>query len=228
MYFRVMEQFKKLLLHKIGSIDTIGKNNTVLKGEILDAIREHDFSDTQTEAPPIEGLQITSINNKALRVSKIEVGDILFYTPLCHPILILRINKNGTYFTVLSTKDTDSLGEINTMYYENSSYYKPILSCSKQTDLTLYRWMFKPGPAKAQITFWGKNCPQFGVPELVTFNLVEVSSEKQEERVSKAIQAQVKSELNRKRSNYKREIEKLQKAEKEIQDKLNQIKNESV
>ena len=74
----------------------------------------------------------------------------------------------------------------------------------------------------------GKNCPQFGVPELVTFNLVEVSSEKQEERVSKAIQAQVKSELNRKRSNYKREIEKLQKAEKEIQDKLNQIKNESV
>ena len=94
--------------------------------------------------------------------------------------------------------------------------------------LTSAKLWFKPGPAKAQITFWGKNYPQFGVPEVVTFNLVEVSSEKQEERVSKAIQAQVKSQLNRKRSNYKREIEKLQKAEKEIQDKLNQIKNESV
>lgn len=92
--------------------------------------------------------------------------------------------------------------------------------------LTSAKLWFKPGPAKAQITFWAKNYPQFGVPQLVTFNLVEAASERQEERVNKVIKAQLKTELSSKIKDHKRQVEFLQKAQKEIEEKLNKLKDE--
>lgn len=92
--------------------------------------------------------------------------------------------------------------------------------------LTSAKLWFKPGPAKAQITFWAKNYPQFGVPQLVTFNLVEAASERQEERVSKVIKAQLRTELSSKKSAYKRKVEILQKSQKEIESKLNRLKED--
>jgi hypothetical protein len=34
-------------------------------------------------------------------------------------------------------------------------------------DITKAKIYLKPGPAKAQITFWSKNYPEFGIPDLV-------------------------------------------------------------
>ena len=43
----------------------------------------------------------------------------------------------------------------------------------------------KPGPAKAQVTFWGTHYPQFGIPELVHFTNGSANYLDQTERVTK-------------------------------------------
>ena len=46
----------------------------------------------------------------------------------------------------------------------------------------------RPGPAKAQITFWAKNYPKFGIPDLIELKITEMSVIDESENVKKKIE----------------------------------------
>lgn len=55
-------------------------------------------------------------------------------------------------------------------------------------DLTKAKIYSKPGPAKSQITFWAKNYPEFGIPDLVRITTGVCEYLDQTERVKDRIQ----------------------------------------
>ena len=63
----------------------------------------------------------------------------------------------------------------------------------------------KPGPAKAQITWWSTNYPSYGVPELVRITVGKCEYIDQTARVSKVVQ-------KKKISDVKREMERIESA----------------
>ena len=55
----------------------------------------------------------------------------------------------------------------------------------------------KPGPAKSQVTFWGTNYPEYGVPDLVRIVSGKCEFLDQEDRVKKAeLQKKIKQAKN--------------------------------
>lgn len=66
----------------------------------------------------------------------------------------------------------------------------------------------KPGPAKNQVTFWAKNYPTFGIPDLVLISSGECKFLDQEDRVKKAIITKAKATLAREltRAIYYRDV----------------------
>lgn len=80
------------LYSAVEKIDPKGQPNTDLKNKILNTIKNFQVNTEEKST------------GKIVKVSKIEVGDILFFSPLVHPILILKINSKGIFYTLLSTK----------------------------------------------------------------------------------------------------------------------------
>ncbi len=76
-------------------------------------------------------------------------------------------------------------------------------------DINKAKWYSKPGVAKSQVTYWAKNYPKFGVPDLVriTSNTYEIVDQK--ERVVKAINRIQTDELKRKKERVERYIRDL-------------------
>lgn len=68
-------------------------------------------------------------------------------------------------------------------------------------DITKAKIYSKPGPAKAQITFWAKNYPKFGIPDLVKITTGVCEYLDQTERVNETIQNIKLKELEREISN---------------------------
>jgi hypothetical protein len=68
-------------------------------------------------------------------------------------------------------------------------------------DLSTAKIWGKPGPAKAQITFWAKNYPEYGTPELVQITTATCNFIDQEERVKESI---AKAEIEEKRKILRR------------------------
>lgn len=64
-------------------------------------------------------------------------------------------------------------------------------------DLKLARFYGKPGSARGQITFWSKNYPQFGVPELVELKVTDMVVVDESSKVLKRIEAHKVKEAKR-------------------------------
>jgi hypothetical protein len=73
----------------------------------------------------------------------------------------------------------------------------------------------KPGPARAQVTFFANKYPNFGVPELVELRITEVVVLDEEIRVKKSRDRKLKkvAELEKRNVKYRKE-----RAEKQIAD----------
>ncbi len=100
-------------------------------------------------------------------------------------------------------------------------------------DFTQAKIYSKPGPAKAQITFWGTHYPEFGVPDLVRITVGTCQYLDQEERVKIAKEKKIIRELKDDILRTEREIENKKKRTesnvielKESEKKLNKLKEE--
>jgi hypothetical protein len=82
-------------------------------------------------------------------------------------------------------------------------------------------------PAKAQITFWGKNYPEYGIPKLIEMTATVTDIIDQTDRVDKFIKdsklKELRYEENKKKWEYEKAIKDLEKAK----DKLKQFQNKS-
>jgi hypothetical protein len=83
-----------------------------------------------------------------------------------------------------------------------------------------------PGPAKAQITFWAKNYPEYGVPELVQITTATCNFIDQEDRVKEAITKQEIEEHRRKLRRLETEIAYIESKKVASSDRLKLLKEE--
>jgi len=82
----------------------------------------------------------------------------------------------------------------------------------------------RPGPARARVTYFVTNYPQFGVPELVELRVTEVVAAKEEDRVQKSQQRKQAAEARRAERQAKYDLERAEHKLKEAQDELNRLK----
>lgn len=87
----------------------------------------------------------------------------------------------------------------------------------------------KPGPAKSIITWWAKNYPEFGVPDLVEITAREAKVIKQEDRVEKAKQkeseANARYKVKEQQMHLKIAKQRVAEAQEEL-DRLQKVKEE--
>jgi hypothetical protein len=83
-------------------------------------------------------------------------------------------------------------------------------------DITKAKFYGRPGPAKAQITFWAKNYPSFGTPVLIELVAGSYKEIPQEERV-------VESVKQKKVAANKKELKRLTRERDEAQAKLERL-----
>lgn len=81
--------------------------------------------------------------------------------------------------------------------------YRPSSWVDNITEAKIYS---KPGPAKAQVTFWAKNYPEFGVPHLVRITTGECQYLDQGERVTKVLFKMAESDKRRQIESLERSI----------------------
>jgi hypothetical protein len=86
----------------------------------------------------------------------------------------------------------------------------------------------KPGPARAQVTYWAENYPEFGVPDLVELHVNEVVVINEDMRVEKSIKDKVlkheRLELDRKQ----REIDRLSEELASNKKRLNELRSKNI
>ena len=92
------------------------------------------------------------------------------------------------------------------------------------TDLKKARIYARPGPARTQITYFATNHPDYGVPKLVRLMVTAVEEVDETARVNKSIAAAVRRELNAEKKRQKYIIESAEKAAKEAQARLDDLK----
>jgi len=76
-------------------------------------------------------------------------------------------------------------------------------------DITQARIYSKPGPAKAQVTFWGKHYPKYGIPDLVRITTGICEYIDQTDRVTKVITKHKLESLKQKKMTTERKIKSL-------------------
>ena len=81
----------------------------------------------------------------------------------------------------------------------------------------------KPGPARAQVTFFANNWPEFGVPELVELRVTEVVVLNEDKRVKKSQYRKEKEKAERAKRHAEWEHQKAQKQLKEAQETLRRL-----
>lgn len=85
------------------------------------------------------------------------------------------------------------------------------------SDLKKARIYPRPGPARAQVTFFASNYPQFGVPKLVALNVTEVVTVDETSRVQKSQDRKAKQEAERAKRHAEWERDRAQKQLEEAQ-----------
>ncbi len=70
----------------------------------------------------------------------------------------------------------------------------------------------KPGPAKSRVTWWAKNYPQYGVPDIVEITAMSGKVIDETARVAKAVAAEERKKVrdHQARAKYQADLEKLQ------------------
>lgn len=131
-----MKGSKEELLAEMDNLSILGIPNTKVKTKLISIVKERLNDDISVE---VDGAP-TRLANKIVKVSTLVVGDILYYRPLNHLALILKINKTGVTYTLFSSKSTDSLGEVETRYSDIKLYYRPCLMKSKDMNFTSFQW----------------------------------------------------------------------------------------
>jgi hypothetical protein len=84
----------------------------------------------------------------------------------------------------------------------------------------------KIGTAKTQITYWAKNYPQYGAPDLVEFHCQEALVIDQTERTTKAINKIKLAELRHKQYNLEHQIKELAKQKGNYQAQMDKLTKE--
>ncbi len=77
-------------------------------------------------------------------------------------------------------------------------------------DLSNAKFYGKIGTARSRVTFFAKNYPEFGVPDIIKISAVEAEVIDQKERVAKAINRQKRAKAVRAASIKKRRLEMAQ------------------
>lgn len=75
------------------------------------------------------------------------------------------------------------------------------------TDITKAKIYGRIGPARAQVTFWAKNYPEFGIPDIVHISTGQCHILSEEDRVVKAIEKIKREEIESKIRYAKGQIE---------------------
>lgn len=65
----------------------------------------------------------------------------------------------------------------------------------------------KPGPARAQVTFFANTYPQFGIPELVELHVTRVEAVQETARVQKSMDRKAKAAAEAKKRHAEWELE---------------------
>jgi hypothetical protein len=81
----------------------------------------------------------------------------------------------------------------------------------------------KPGPARAQVTFFANNYPKYGIPELVELRVTEVVAFKEEIRVMKSQYRKEKEKAERAKRDAEQERKYAEKQLAEAQETLRRL-----
>jgi len=82
----------------------------------------------------------------------------------------------------------------------------------------------KPGPARAQVTFFANNYPQYGIPKLVELHVTEVVDVDETSRVQKSQNRKAKEIVERKRRHAEWEKEQAEHKINEAKETLQRLK----